>query len=189
MHEPQDYDRPPMYAPPDSTIPQALYPPISIHSFQRQYVSCSYSVPPDSYHVQENPQHFYRWFSPPGLVKTFQGATVLMCFIILVCVVSTLVWDTNGFEYRGYGVAGTALGYYKTSYAYSGSYMTPQSAKAAMISVASINFLVSLGFLVASFSRSGVKRGCRFYFTVFVCDVILAVLQVSLTKYKTSVED
>lgn len=100
-----------------------------------------------------------------------------------------MVWDTNGFEYRGYGVAGTALGYYKTTYSYSGSYMMPQSAKAAMISVASINFLVSLGFLVASFSRSGVTRGCRFYFTVFVCDVILAVLQVSLTKYKTSVED
>lgn len=193
MYEPQYYDSPPVYSPPYSTTSQAFYPPRSVHSPQSQYVPYSYNVPPDSYNVEDKPQHFYRWFSAPGFVKTFQGATVLMCFIIFACVASTLVWDVNGFGYGGYsvgasgGFAGTELGYYGSSYGYSSSYMTPLSAKAAMISMAAINFLVSLGFLVGSFSRSRAMRGCRFYLTVFICDIILAILQVSLTKYKMRV--
>ncbi len=186
MYEPRYYDSPPVYSPPYSAASQGFYPPRSVHSPQSQYVPYTNNVPPDSYYMEENPQHFYRWFSPPGFVKTFQGATVLMCFLIFACVASTLVWDMNGFGYTGYGVgaAGTELGYYGGSYGYGSSYMTPQSAKAAMISMAAINFLVSLGFLVGSFSRSRIMRGCRFYLTVFICDIILAVLQVSLTKYQ-----
>nr|XP_019962973.1 PREDICTED: occludin-like [Paralichthys olivaceus] len=177
------YDSPPVYSPPYSTVSQNFYPPRSVHSPQSQYVPYTYHLPPDSHHMEGTPQHFYRWFSPPGFVKTFQGATVLMCFLIFACVASTLVWDMNGFGYGGYaagatgGVAGAGSGYYGGSYGYGGSYMTPQSAKSAMISMAAINFLVSLGFLVGSFSRSRAMRGCRFYLTVFICDIILAVLQ------------
>ncbi|XP_027141418.1 occludin isoform X1 [Larimichthys crocea] len=183
MYEPRYYDSPPVYSPPYSTTSQGLYPQRSVHTPQSQYVPYTYNVPPASYYMEEKPQHFYRWFSPPGFVKTFKGATVLMCFLIFAFVASTLVWDMNGFGYGGYavgaggGVAGTELGYYGGSYGYGSSYMTPQSAKAAMISMASINFLVSLGFLVGSFSRSRIMRGCRFYLTVFICDIILAVLQ------------
>ncbi|XP_035526482.1 occludin [Morone saxatilis] len=183
MYEPRYYDSPPVYSPPYSTTSQGFYPSRSVHSPQSQYVPYTYNVPPDSYYMEERPQHFYRWFSPPGFVKTFQGATVLMCFLIFACVASTLVWDMNGFGYGGYGfgaaggVAGTELGYYGGSYGYGSSYMTPQSAKAAMISMVAINFLVSLGFLVGSFSRSRIMRGCRFYLTVFISDIILAVLQ------------
>ncbi|XP_047197973.1 uncharacterized protein LOC118118010 [Hippoglossus stenolepis] len=177
------YDSPPVYSPPYSTVSQNFYPPRSLHSPQSQYVPYNYHLPPDSHHMEGRPQHFYRWFSPPGFVKTFQGATVLMCFLIFACVASTLVWDMNGFGYGGFtagatgGAVGTGSGYYGGSYGYGGSYMTPQSAKSAMISMAAINFLVSLGFLVGSFSRSRATRGCRFYLTVFICDIILAVLQ------------
>lgn len=110
-----------------------------------------------------------------------------MCFVIFACVASTLVWDLNGYAYMGYGAGATGAdpGYYGGTYGYSSSYMTPQSAKAAMISVTAINFLVSLGFLVGSFSRTRVTRGCRFYFSIFVCDIILAVLQVSLPRCRT----
>ncbi|KAM6918371.1 occludin-like [Xenentodon cancila] len=133
--------------------------------------------------MEGQPQHFYHYFSPPGFVKIFKGATVLMCFIIFACVASTLVWDMTGFGYVGYSAGdtgsagGMGSGYYGGSYGYGSSYMTPQSAKAAMISMTAINFLVSLGFLVGSFSRSRVMRGCRFYLSVFICDIILAVLQ------------
>uniref|UniRef100_A0A8C2ZQX5 Zgc:154006 n=1 Tax=Cyclopterus lumpus TaxID=8103 RepID=A0A8C2ZQX5_CYCLU len=181
MYEPRYYDSPPVYSPPYSTNSQSFYPLRSVHSPQSHYVP--YNAPPHSKYNEEKPQHFYRWFSPPGFVKTFQGATVLMCFLIFACVASTLVWDMNGFGYGGYGVgatgavAGMESGYYGGSYGYGGSYMTPQSAKSAMISMAAINFLVSLGFLVGSFSRSRIMRGCRFYLTVFICDIILAVLQ------------
>ncbi|XP_015260113.1 PREDICTED: occludin-like, partial [Cyprinodon variegatus] len=183
MYEPRYYDRPPVYSPPYSTTSHSFYPPRSIHSPPSQYASYTDHPPPDSYYMEGQPQHFYRWFSPPGFVKTFQGATALMCFIIFACVASTLVWDINGFGYGGYGVGdmgpvgGAGSGYYGGSYGYSSSYMTPQAAKAAMISMAAINFLVSLGFLVGSFSRSRMMRGCRFYLTIFICDIILAVLQ------------
>ncbi|XP_059200039.1 uncharacterized protein LOC131979967 [Centropristis striata] len=178
MYEPRYYDSPPVYSPPYSTTSHSFYPPRrSVHSPQSQYVPYAYNAPPDFHYSEEKPQHFYRWFSPPGFVKTFQGATALMCFLIFACVASTLVWDMNGFGYGGYGVgaAGGVTG--MDGYGYGGSYMTPQSAKAAMISMAAINFLVSLGFLVGSFSRSRIMRGCRFYLTVFICDLILAVLQ------------
>ncbi|KAF3699166.1 Occludin [Channa argus] len=183
MYEPHYYDSPPVYSPPYSTASHSLYPLRSVHSPQSQYAPYNYYLPPDSHYMEERPQHFYRWFSPPGFVKTFQGATVLMCFLIFVCVASTLVWDMNGFGYGGYGigaaggVGGTGSGYYGGSYGYGNSYMTPYSAKSAMISSAAINFLVSLGFLVGSFSRSRIMRGCRFYLTVFISDIILAVLQ------------
>ncbi|KAM9790010.1 occludin-like [Neosynchiropus ocellatus] len=178
MYEPRHYDSPPFYSPPYSTTTQSFYPP---HSVQSQHAPYTYQLPPDSYYMEDKPQLFHRWFSPPGFFKTFQGLTVLMCFLIFACVASTLVWDMSGLGYGGYGVGttGSAVGsgYYGGSYGYSSSYMTPQSAKAAMLSMASINFVVSLGFLVASFSRSPAMRGRRFYLAVFVCDIILAVLQ------------
>uniref|UniRef100_A0A096M054 Zgc:154006 n=1 Tax=Poecilia formosa TaxID=48698 RepID=A0A096M054_POEFO len=183
MYEPRYYDSPPVYSPPYSTTSHSLCPPRSIHSPQSQYVSYAHQPPPDSYYMEGQPQHFYRWFSPPGFVKTFQGTTAVMCFIIFACVASTLVWDMNGFGYGVYGVGdvasvgGAGSGYYGGSYGYGGSYMTPQSAKAAMISMVAVNFLVSLSFLVGSFSRSRMMRGCRFYLTIFICDIILAVLQ------------
>ncbi|KAM7400920.1 hypothetical protein PAMA_005219 [Pampus argenteus] len=184
MYESWHYDSPPVYSPPYSSTSHSFCPQRSIHSPQSQHVPHNYNLPPDSYYMEGKPQHFYRWFSPPGFVKTFQGATTLMCFLIFAFVASTLVWDINGFGYGGYGVgatgggiAGTGSGYYGGSYGYGGSYMTPQSAKAAMISMSAINFLVSLGFLVGSFSRSPVMQGCRFYLTVFISDIILAVLQ------------
>uniref|UniRef100_A0A3B5LB67 Zgc:154006 n=1 Tax=Xiphophorus couchianus TaxID=32473 RepID=A0A3B5LB67_9TELE len=183
MYEPRYYDSPPVYSPPYSTTSHSLYLPRSVHSPQSQYVSYAHQPPPDSYYMEGQPQHFYRWFSPPGFVKTFQGTTALMCFIIFACVASTLVWDMNGFGYGGYGVGdavsvgGAGSGYYGGSYGYGGSYMTPQSAKAAMISMVAINFLVSLSFLVGSFSRSRMMRGCRFYLTIFISDIILAVFQ------------
>ncbi|KAM9323371.1 occludin-like [Pholidichthys leucotaenia] len=180
MYEPRYYDSPPVYSPPYSTTSHSFYPPRSVHSPHSQYAPYTYDPPQDSYYMEGKPQHFYRWFSPPGFVKTFQGATALMCFIIFACVASTLVWDMNGFGYGGFGVGGvtgTGSGYYGGSYGYSSSYMTPLSAKAAMISMAAINFLVGLGFLVGSFSRSRSMRGCRFYLAIFICDIILAVLQ------------
>lgn len=189
MYEPRYYDSPPVYSPPYSTTSHSFYPRRSIYSPESHYVPYAYNPPQDPYYAEAKPQHFYRWFSPPGFVKTFQGATAIMCFIIFICVASTLVWDTYGFGMGGFALGasgGAASGYYGGSYGYGNSYMTPLSAKSAMISMAAINFLVALGFLVGSFSRSPTMRGCRFYLAVFVSDIILAVLQVSPTR-QTSV--
>lgn len=200
MFEPQQYDSPPVYSPPYRAASLSLYPPRSVHSPRSQHGLHPYShhqhQPPGSYYLGDQggeedgrPQLFYRWFSPPGFVKTFQAATAIMCFVIFACVASTLVWDMHGLGYGGgYGmgvsgmggpVGAAGSGYYGGSYGYANSYMTPYSAKSAMISVAAINFLVSLGFLVSSFSRSPAARGRGFYLAIFICDVVLAGIQVS----------
>ncbi|XP_061588636.1 uncharacterized protein LOC133452912 [Cololabis saira] len=177
------YDSPPVYSPPYSVTSQSFYPSRSVHSPQSQGSPYPQDLPPHFYPMEGRPQHFYQYFSAPGFVKMFKGATVLMCFIIFACVASTLVWDMMGVGHVGYGAGdagsagGTGSGYYGGSYGYSSSYMTPLSAKAAMMSMSAINFLVSLGFLVGSFSRSRVMRGCKFYLSVFISDIILAVLQ------------
>ncbi|XP_077580194.1 occludin-like [Stigmatopora nigra] len=174
MYESRHYDGL-LSSPPYSATSQSFNLQRSVHSPQSHYVPSK--APAYSHYAEETPQHFYQWFSPPGFVKIFHGATVLMSFIIFACVASTLVWDFNGF---GYGIGsgtGSGQGYYGGSYGYSSSYMTPQSAKAAMISMASINFVVFLGFLVGSFSRSRAMRGSTLYLTFFICDTILAILQ------------
>lgn len=183
MNEPQYCDSPPMYSSLYSPTTQAFYPPASVHYPQSHYAPYTCSIPPDSYTVKNNPQHFYRCLSPPGFVKTFKGITVFMCFVIFALVASTLVWELNGSTYGGSisggGFMGTGYRYYSGSYSYVSSYMTPMAAKVAMMAMAGINFVVSLMFLIWSISRTRISRGCRFYLTIFICDIILAILQVS----------
>lgn len=174
MYDHRYDDSPPVYSPPYSS--PSFYPAPSAQPPRRQYAQYSYA---GSAQPQQPIQRFHLCFSPPGLVRTFQAATALMCFIIFACVASTLVWDISAYAYGGGGVAADP-GYYGGTLGYASSYMTPQSAKVAMISVTAINFLVSLGFLLGSFSRTRVTRGCRFYLCICVCDIVLAVLQVSL---------
>ncbi|XP_010892375.2 occludin isoform X2 [Esox lucius] len=181
MHDPRLYDSPPVYALPYSAASNGAYTHRS-PQYPASNVDLYPPPPPGSFYTEGSPQHFYKWFSAPGLVKTMEGATVLMCFLIFAIVASTLVWDLHGAGMVAYGtgsvgVGGGTGGYYGGSYGYSSSYMTPYSAKSAMMSMAAINFLVSLGILVGTFSRSPAVRGRRFYLSVFVCDVALAVLQ------------
>uniref|UniRef100_A0AAY4ANL1 Occludin n=1 Tax=Denticeps clupeoides TaxID=299321 RepID=A0AAY4ANL1_9TELE len=144
-----------------------------------------YSAPSDG------PQHFYRWFSPPGIVKTMEGLCVLLCFVTFACVASTLVWDMHGYDagfgayvpgsagfgYNGGTGVGTGTGYYGGTYGYHSSYMTPHAAKGAMIAMAAINFIIALAFLVATFSKAYNMRGCRFYLVLLVVDMVLAIMQ------------
>ncbi|XP_056598751.1 occludin isoform X2 [Triplophysa dalaica] len=176
------YDSPPQYSP-HYIAPSNIYTSRSFYSQRSEYGL--YSPVPDAPQVEGNPQHFYRWFSPPGIVKTMEGLTVLLCFVIFACVASTLVWDMHGFEgslgayVAGSGSFSTGVGsgYYGGTYGYQSSYMTPYSAKSAMISMAAINFVISLTILVFSFSKIRCIRGKTFYLTVLVVDVVLAVLQ------------
>uniref|UniRef100_A0A8C9N0C9 Uncharacterized protein n=1 Tax=Serinus canaria TaxID=9135 RepID=A0A8C9N0C9_SERCA len=51
------------------------------------------SPPPGSYYVEDVPQLFYKWSSPPGLVRLLEGAVMLLCVAVFACVASTLAWD------------------------------------------------------------------------------------------------
>ncbi|XP_026882739.2 occludin [Electrophorus electricus] len=186
MLEKQPYDSPPMYSPPSN----GFGPPGSFQTPRSDFDG--YPPPPGSYFMAEEvPQYFYKWSSPPGIVKIMEGAVVVLCLGIFACVASTLVWDMQyGYGFgtgygSGYGTGyGSGYGYgsYGSYGGYGGyggyyNYPTPYSAKTAMIAMAAINFIAALAFFVASFSKTRTVRGRKFFLAVLVCNAILAVLQ------------
>ncbi|RMB89748.1 hypothetical protein DUI87_33763 [Hirundo rustica rustica] len=143
------------------------------------------SPPPGSYYIEDAPQHFYKWSSPPGLVRILEVAVILLCIAVFACVASTLAWDYG----YGYGIYGNALGgfygsgYYGSGlnygYGYGGYYggvTNPRAANGFMMAAAVLCFLAQLGLLVASLSRSGASRSRRFYLVVIVACAALALL-------------
>ncbi len=107
--------------------------------------------------------------------------SALFCYFCLCCFHSSLGYARLRGQHRGlccwiWGY-GMGSGYYGGSYGYQSSYMTPYSAKSAMISMAALNFVVSLAILVVSFSKTWCVHGKTFYLTVLVVDVVLAILQ------------
>ncbi|XP_051508907.1 occludin-like [Myxocyprinus asiaticus] len=187
MFEKQPYNSPPMYTPPTS----GFGPPGSFQDPRSEFDS--YPPPPGSYYIgEEVPQHFYKWFSPPGIVKIMVGTVIVLCLGIFACVASTLVWDTqygigygSGYVsgYPGYGYGSGSYGYggnygYGSGYgSYYNSYPTPYSAKTSMIAVAAINFVISLGFFITSFSKSSTFRSRKFYLAVLIVSSIMAAIQ------------
>ncbi|XP_028832056.1 occludin [Denticeps clupeoides] len=188
MYEPRQYDSPPMYSPHYSAPSDGFYSPRGVHPPRVLY---GHYLAPEPCYEEGRPQHFYRWFSPPGIVKTMEGLCVLLCFVTFACVASTLVWDMHGYDagfgayvpgsagfgYNGGTGVGTGTGYYGGTYGYHSSYMTPHAAKGAMIAMAAINFIIALAFLVATFSKAYNMRGCRFYLVLLVVDMVLAIMQ------------
>ncbi|XP_018586607.1 occludin-like [Scleropages formosus] len=118
-------------------------------------------------YVEERPQHFYLWISPPGIMRIMECIVVVLCFTIFTCVASTLVWEVQ------YGYS-TGLGGFGASYYH--SFPSPYSAKVTMMAMATMCFLMSSAILVASFSRADTFRGCRFYLLVVVVDSAMAAL-------------
>lgn len=180
MLEKQPYDSPPMYSPPTNGFGPS-------GSFQDPRSELDpYPGSPGSYYIEEKPQNFHKWSSPPSIVKIMEGIVVVLCVAIFACVASTLVWDMQygyggmgmGMGMGGYGLGsgyGYGSGYYGGGY-YS-SYPSPYSAKTSMIAIAAINFLVSLGIFVASFSKTSSLRSRKFYLVVLIASVIMAFLQ------------
>lgn len=200
MFEKQRYDSPPVYSPPYSPPSNNGYgPPGSVQDPRSDYDA--YPPPPGSYYIEEKPQHFYKWISPPGIVKAMMAVVIVLCVGIFACVASTLMWDM---QYGYMGMGGSGMGYgsgygggygggygsgyggYGGSYGggyggYGGnynSYPTPYSAKAAMIAMAAIDFIVALGFFVASFSKTKTFRSRKFFLAVMIGSIILAIVQV-----------
>lgn len=194
MFDRQRYDSPPVYSPPfTSPSNNGFGPPDSFHGPQSDYNA--YPPPPGSFYIEDKPQHFYKWLSPPGIVKVMMGVVIILCVAIFACVASTLMWDMqyamgygpgygagsygSGYGYGSYGSYGGYGGYggYGSSY---GSYVSPYSAKTAMIAMSAINFIGALAFFIASFSKSNVVRSRKFFLALLISSVIMAILQVIL---------
>ncbi|XP_005531314.1 PREDICTED: occludin [Pseudopodoces humilis] len=166
---------PPAFGPP----PPGFGPPTGDFG----YDFTSRSPPPGSYYVEDVPQHFYKWWSPPGLVRALEAAVMLLCVAVFACVASTLAWE-YGYGYGG--VYGNGLGGFYGSgyfgggvnygYGYYGGVTNPRTANGFMMAMAVLCFLAQLGFLVAGLSRSGGSRSRRFYLAVLVASAVLALV-------------
>ncbi|XP_077572377.1 occludin [Stigmatopora nigra] len=186
MFEKQPYDSPPVYTPPSNNgygAPGSFSAPLSDYN--------AYPPPPGSYYIEDKPQLFYKWSSPPGIVKAMMGVVILLCVVIFACVASTLMWDMQyangmglGYGYgSGYG-GGYGSGSYGSGYSgyggyggYQGSYVSPSSAKTAMIAMVAINFVGALAFFIASFSKTPAVRSRKYFLALLIASIIMAVLQ------------
>nr|XP_060642135.1 occludin-like [Anolis sagrei ordinatus] len=140
-----------------------------------------------SFYAEEAPpQPFYKWGSPPGLVRILEGVGLVLCLTIFACAASTLAWDYGG--YGGYnmgygntyygggmGYSGGGLGYYGGGMGYYGATLTPRSANGFMVAMSALCFLGLLGLAGAGLTRSPGCRSRRFFLVTLVLCALLAV--------------
>lgn len=171
------------------------------------YESDGYNAPPQpaySYYPDDEFQHFYRWTSPPGILKIMGIIVIVMCVAIFACVASTLAWDSQGalgsfggigYGGTGYGGTGYGGGYggygggygsyggggygAGTGYGYGGiggNYNDPRKGKGFMIAMAAITFIAGLAIFIIIVSHQSLSESRRFYLAVVIICAILALL-------------
>lgn len=162
------------------------------------------SNPAFSYYSGNKVLHFYRWNSPPGVMKIMCIIIIIMCVAVFACVASTLAWDYEmslmgggtglvpGSYGSGYGTGygGAYGGSYGGSYggAYGGSYsgyggtqMDPRSGKGFIIAISAITFIAVLIIFIMVVSRQGTARSSKFYLASIIICAILAFLMIIAT--------
>lgn len=159
------------------------------------------SQPAYSYYADDEIQHFYRWNSPPGIIKIMSSICIILCVGIFACVASTLAHDNNyalsgfgggyGGSYGGgtygggtygggtYG-GGTGFG---GNYGYGGGmyggmnyYNDPRKGKGFMLAMAIICFLALMVIFIMVISHQRVSKGRKFYLATIIVSAILAFL-------------
>ncbi|CAJ1070045.1 occludin [Xyrichtys novacula] len=177
------------------------------------YESDGYNAPPQpaySYYPDDEFQHFYRWTSPPGILKIMAIIVVVLCVAIFACVASTLAWDTQGAlgGFGGIGYGGTYGGTYGGGYgggyaggsnygsfgggAYGagnnygygglgGNYNDPRKGKGFIIAMAAITFIAALVIFIIIVSHQSLSQSRKFYLAVIIICAILALLMLIAT--------
>ncbi|MEE6522520.1 hypothetical protein FKM82_021099, partial [Ascaphus truei] len=164
------------------------------------------SHPAYSYYAEDEVQHFYKWSSPPGVIKIMSILIVVMCVGIFACVASTLPWDLDstggmsygmggsvgGFSsggysgaYNGYGFGGSQIG---NGFAYGGSATDPRSAKGYILAMAAFCFISGMVIFVMTATRSRTSTTRRFYLIVIiVCSIIGGLVFIATIVYTIAV--
>ncbi|XP_061658203.1 occludin [Syngnathoides biaculeatus] len=166
------------------------------------YESDGYNAPPQpaySYYPDDEFQHFYRWTSPPGVLKIMAVLAVVMCVAIFACVASTLAWDSQGALSGfggiggvfpgggggGFGSFGGAAAFGPgNNYGYGnlgGNYNDPRSAKGFTIAMAALVFVFALAVFVVIVSHQSGSESGKFYLAVLVLCAVLALLMLIAT--------
>ncbi|XP_062399815.1 MARVEL domain-containing protein 2b [Sardina pilchardus] len=162
-----------------------------------------------TYTYDEKLLHFYRWTSPPGVMKIMSIIIIIMCVAVFACVASTLAWDYDmssmgmgglgmgglgggigGGGYGGgvgsggsYGGGGFGGGAGTGSYGGygGGGYMDPKSGKGFIIAIAAITFIAVLIIFILVVSRQSTSRAPNFYLGAIIVSAILALLMLIAT--------
>ncbi|XP_070759993.1 MARVEL domain-containing protein 2b [Enoplosus armatus] len=175
--------------------PPPYQPNSSKHHSSRHRHSELMSNPAFSYYPGEKMLHFYRWTSPPGVMKILCIIIIIMCVAVFACVASTLAWDYDGSSYGGsYGSGSYGSGYgggyggsygggsgIGGSYGYGGAQMDPKAGKGFIIAIAAITFIAVLIIFVLVVSRQNAARSSKFYLAAIIICAILAFLMIIAT--------
>ncbi|KAM8961148.1 occludin-like [Pelodytes ibericus] len=184
MYNQSRYDSPPVYSPPSTYFHQKSNSPAS-------YAYHVQSPHPDSFYQEDvPPQHFYKWNSPPGIVRILQAINIFLCVAIFACVASTLAWEYNyggiggmysGGMMGGYGSYGGYGGYSGYGYGYGYGMMNPQAASGFMMAMCVLIFVATLALFIMSLSKASGSRSRRFFLAILVMSAILATLELIAT--------
>ncbi|KAG9353778.1 hypothetical protein JZ751_011901 [Albula glossodonta] len=193
-----------------SSKPNGSPPPYAdngFHGSRELYDADVPAQPAYSYYPDDEFLHFYRWTSPPGVIKIISVILIVLCVAIFACVASTLAWDTQmglsgfggigsgyGGSYGsyggGYGTGTGSFGGYGGAYgagnAYGygsigGNYNDPRKGKGFMIAMAAICFIAVMVIFILVVSRQSISRSRRFYLAVIIICAILAFLMLIAT--------
>ncbi|KAJ8262958.1 hypothetical protein COCON_G00154150 [Conger conger] len=135
-----------------------------------------------SYYKGDDFLHFYRWTSPPGVMKIISIIIIILCVAVFACVASTLAWDTDFGLYGGsYGSGGIGSGYGAGYGGIGGNYTNPKAGKGFLIAIAAISFIAVLVIFILVVSRQNISRSRRFYLAVIIICAILALLMLIAT--------
>ncbi|XP_042562599.1 occludin isoform X2 [Clupea harengus] len=159
--------------------------------------------PAFSYYADDEVQHFYRWNSPPGIIKIMSSISIILCVGIFACVASTLAHDNSGalggfgVGGGGYGGGGYGGGGYGTNTGFGGGggygggggfsyggvsqYNDPRKGKGFMLAMAIISFLALLAIFIIVISHQRMAQGRKFYLSVIIVSAILAFLMLIAT--------
>ncbi|XP_006004445.1 occludin b [Latimeria chalumnae] len=184
MSSSRGFDRPPSYHS-GSEHKFSNYAPS-----RDMYGAEMHSQPAYSYYAEDEIQHFYKWTSPPGIVKIMALLIVVMCVGIFACVASTLPWDLDYYAAgTGMGMGGTGAGTqfhgssyggfgsnYGYAFGYGGNYIDPRVAKKFMIAMGAISFIFAMGLFVLLVSKAHWSKSRRFFLIVIIGSGVLGGL-------------
>ncbi|XP_014635195.1 PREDICTED: occludin isoform X1 [Ceratotherium simum simum] len=176
------FESPPPYRP-DEFKPNHYAPSNDIYGGE-MHVRPMLSQPAYSFYPEDEILHFYKWTSPPGVIRILSMLIIVMCIAIFACVASTLAWDRSygssllggsiGYPYGGSGFGSYGYGY-GYSYGY-GAYTDPRAAKGFLLAMAAFCFIAALAIFVTSVIRSEMSRTRRYYLTVIIVSAILGIM-------------
>ncbi|XP_069348386.1 occludin [Eulemur rufifrons] len=174
------FESPPPYRP-DEFKPNHYAPSNDMYGGE-MHVRPMLSQPAYSFYPEDEILHFYKWTSPPGVIRILSMLIIVMCIAIFACVASTLAWD------RSYGTAllGGSIGYpygssfggysYGYGYGYGYGYTDPRAAKGFLLAMAAFCFIAMLVVFVTSVIRSEMSRTRKYYLIVIIVSAVLGIM-------------